>query len=232
MARDKIPDGQVLLPYNWNATRDVVPMVFRHPLQMVRSHSFRKLREKRGGRFLPTLIFLMLAPAFCVTQQTTLDLDGKSVNPLKSNAGQLVVLVFVREDCPISGRYAPTIQRISEEHQKDARFYLVFPDKSESPSDIRKYLRDFRYSIPGLRDPEHALVRQAHAQVTPEAAVFDAKGALVYHGRIDNLYEAYGRARSASTTHELEDAIQAALAGRAPSNKEVAGVGCYISNLP
>jgi hypothetical protein len=206
-------------------------MVFRHLLQMVKGHSFRKVREKWGGRFLPALLFLTLAPAFCAAQQTALDLDGKSVNPLKSNAGQLVVLVFVREDCPVSGRYAPTIQRISDEHQKDARFYLVFPDKSESPSDIRKYLRDFRYSIPGLRDPEHALVKQAHAQVTPEAAVFDAKGPLVYHGRIDNLYEAFGRVRSAPTTHELEDAIQAALAGRAPSNKEVAGVGCYISDL-
>jgi thiol-disulfide isomerase/thioredoxin len=206
-------------------------MVFRHLLQMVRSHSFRKLREKWGGPFLQTLIFLTLAPTFCVTQQTAVDLDGKTVNPLKSNAGQLVVLVFVREDCPVSGRYAPTIQRISEKHQNDARFYLVFPDKSESASDIRKYLRDFRYSIPGLRDPEHALVKKAHAQVTPEAAVFDAKGVLVYHGRVDNLYETFGRARSVPTTHELEDAIEAALAGRAPSNAEVAGVGCYISDL-
>jgi len=213
-----------------NAKQDVIGMVFPHLTQMLMGRSFRKL-QKWGGRFLMTLLFLALAPPFCAAQQTALDLDGKSVNPLQSNAGQLVVLVFVREDCPVSGRYAPTIQRISDEHQKDARFYLVFPDKSESPSDIRKYLRDFRYSIPGLRDPDHALVKQAHAQVTPEAAVFDAKGALVYHGRIDNLYESFGHARSATTTHELEDAIQAALAGRAPSNKEVTGVGCYISDL-
>jgi len=206
-------------------------MVFRHLLPMARERCFRKRRENWRSLFLPTLIFLMLAPAFCVPQQTALDLDGKTVNPIKSNAGQLVVLVFVRDDCPVSGRYAPTIQRISEEHRKDARFYLVFPDKSESPSDIRKYLRDFRYSIPGLRDPEHALVKEARAQITPEAAVFDAKGALVYHGRIDNLYEAFGRTRSAPTTHELEDAIAAALAGRPPSNAQVAGVGCYISDL-
>lgn len=198
---------------------------------MVKGHSFRRVREESGGVFLPTLLFLALVPVFCSAQQTALDLDGKRVDPLQSKTGRLVVLVFVREDCPVSGRYAPTIQRISAEHRKDARFYLVFPDKSELPSDIRKYLRDFRYSIPGLRDPMHALVKQAHAQVTPEAAVFDAKGALVYHGRIDNLYQTFGRARSEPTTHELEDAIQAALAGRAPATKEVAGVGCYISDL-
>ena len=218
----------MFLPYNANATRDAALMVFR---RIVKGHSFREVREESGGVFLPTLLFLTLVPALCSAQQTALELGGKGVNPLKSNAGQLVVLVFVREDCPVSGRYAPTIQRISDTHQKDARFYLVFPDGSESPSTIRNYLRDFGYSIPGLRDPEHVLVRRAHAQITPEAAVFDAKGALVYHGRIDNLYETFGRARPAPTTHELEDAIQAVLAGRAPAKKEVASVGCYISDL-
>ena len=203
-------------------------MVF--PSQVAMDRSLRK-RLNWSVHFLPTLLFLALASRFCPAQQTAFGLDGKSVDPLKLNAGELVVLVFVRQDCPISGRYAPTIQRISNEHQKDARFYLVFPDKSESPSDIRKYLLDFRYSIPGLRDPDHALVKQAHAQITPEAAVFDANGALVYHGRIDNLYQSFGHARSAPTTHELEDAIHSALTGRAPSNKEVAGVGCYISDL-
>jgi len=176
-------------------------------------------------------LLLSLAPAFCATQQTPLDLDGNAVNPLTSNASQSVVFVFVRGDCPISGRYAPEIQRISREHQKDARFYLVFPDKSETPQDIRKYLHDYGYSIAAVRDPDHVLVKQAHAQITPEAAVFDAKGALVYHGRIDNLYASFGHARSAPTTHELEDAIQAALAGRPPSKVEVGGVGCYISDL-
>jgi Redoxin len=177
------------------------------------------------------LAFLLLAPAFCAAQQTALDLDGNAVNPLTPNAGHSLVLLFVRRDCPISGRYAPTIQRISREYQKDARFYLVFPDKSETPQDIRKYLHDYGYSITAVRDPDHALVKQAHAQITPEAAVFDAKGSLIYHGRIDNLYASFGHARSAPTTHELEDAIQAAQAGRPPSNVGVTGVGCYISDL-
>ena len=205
--------------------------MFRHLSAVVKGHSVRRVREQPGLRLL-ALFLLTLAPVFGTAQQTALDLDRKRLDPLlKSNDGRLVVLVFVREDCPISGRYAPTIQRISDEHQKDVRFYLVFPDKSESPSTIQKYLHDFRYSIPGLRDPEHALVKQAHAQFTPEAAVFDAEGGLVYVGRIDNLYETFGRARTAPTTHELEDAIQAVLAGRAPAKKEVMGVGCYIADL-
>jgi hypothetical protein len=140
-------------------------------------------------------------------------------------------MIFVRRDCPISGRYVPTIQRISAEHRKNVQFLLVFPDKSDSAAEIRKYLREFRYSIPALRDPAHVLVKQAHAQFTPEAAVFDAKGGLVYDGRIDDLYVSFGRARPAPTTHELKDAIEAALAGRAAAKTEVGGIGCYISDL-
>lgn len=164
-------------------------------------------------------------------QHAALDLQGRNVDPIAASRGKLAVLVFVRRDCPISGRYAPTIQRVSDEHRSDTQFYLVFVDKAESPAQLSRYLRDFHYSIPALRDPEHFWVKRARAQITPEAAVFDRRGELVYHGRIDNLYEAIGRARPAPTTHELEDAIQAALAGHAPSVTEVGGVGCFISDL-
>jgi thiol-disulfide isomerase/thioredoxin len=215
--------------YNVNATPDVGLMVFPHRLQTRQACGFLKAGNCSVQFFL-ALVLLTTSPAFCAAQ-TALDLDGKPVNPLNSNAGRPVVLVFVGEDCPVSRRYAPTIQQISEEYQKIAQFYLIFPDNSESPSDIRKYLSEFHYSIPGLRDPEHALVQKARVQVTPEAAMFDGKGVLVYHGRIDNLYESFGHARSVPTTHELEDAIQATLTGRAPSKKAVPGVGCYISDL-
>ncbi|HZQ21034.1 MAG TPA: hypothetical protein VFA90_20340 [Terriglobales bacterium] len=167
----------------------------------------------------------------CFAQSSATDLNGRQFDPVKSNPGKVVVLIFVRRDCPVSGRYAPTIQRISGEHESAIRFYLVFPDKADSADQIREYLKNFRYSLPALRDPSHVLVKQAHAQITPEAAVFDGKGRLAYHGRIDDLYVAFGRARQSPTTHELEDAIAAALAGHSPAKQEVAGVGCYISDL-
>jgi redoxin len=175
-------------------------------------------------------IFICLSFPLCLGQ-SALDLAGRTINPVKANAGKVVVLVFVRRDCPISGRYAPTIQRISAEHEKEARFYLVFPDEDESAGDIQKYLHDFHYSLPALRDTNHNLVKEAHAQITPEAAVFSAKGELVYHGRIDDLFVTFGRARSEATTHELEDAIRTTMAGHLPARAEVAGVGCYISDL-
>src|SRR2546425_13257435 len=101
-------------------------MFFRRPFPLVRRPAFRSRREKSGSPFLPLLLFLTLAPALCMAQGTAFDLNGKSTDPLKSNAGKVVVLVFVRQDCPVSGRYAPVIQLASAQHPKDARFYLVF----------------------------------------------------------------------------------------------------------
>ncbi len=164
-------------------------------------------------------------------QASGLDFVGQPVDPVKSAAGKVTVLIFVRTDCPVSGRYAPTVQQISSRYRDEVRFWLVYPDKSESPEQIQKYLRDYGYKLPALRDPQHALVKQSRAEITPESAVFDRAGRLIYHGRIDNLYAEFGRARSSATSHELDDAIQSALTGKPLAKAYISGVGCYISDL-
>ncbi len=174
---------------------------------------------------------LLLCSALAAAQQSAVDLDGHAVNPLATDSGKIVVLVFLRRDCPVSSRYAPVIQQISKEYADRANFWLVYPDKSESPEAIRKYLQDYGYHLPALRDPEHVLVKLGHAQITPEVAVFDRGHQLVYDGRVDNWYVDLGRARPAATTHELDDAIRAAMAGKTVAKSEVRGVGCYISDL-
>ncbi len=153
------------------------------------------------------------------------------MNVFAGGSGKVAVLIFVRRDCPVSSRYAPVIQKISKEYSDRANFWLVYPDKSDSPQAIRKYLQDYGYRLPALRDPEHALVQLGHAQITPEVAVFDREHRLVYDGRIDDRYVDFFRERPAPTTHELDDAIRAVLAGKPVVKGEVRGVGCYISDL-
>jgi hypothetical protein len=174
---------------------------------------------------------LLACAGLAAAQQSALDLEGHAVNPLGVDSGKIVVLVFLRRDCPVSSRYAPVIQQISKQYSDRASFWLVYPDKSESPEAIRKYLQDYGYHLPALRDPQHVLVKLGHAQITPEVAVFDRGHQLVYAGRIDDWYVELGRARPAPTTHELDDAIRAALAGKIVAKSEVRGVGCYISDL-
>jgi thiol-disulfide isomerase/thioredoxin len=164
-------------------------------------------------------------------QVSAIDLRGNPVDPLKSSPGKVVVLIFVRTDCPISNRYAPTIQKLAADHAGKAAVFLVYPARAESAEMIRSHQRDFGYSLPALRDVQHSLVKLSHASITPEAAVFDASHRLIYHGRIDNLYQDFGHARSAPTTHELDDAISAAVTGKLQATDTAPAVGCYISDL-
>jgi thiol-disulfide isomerase/thioredoxin len=181
-----------------------------------------------------TLTYVLL---FCVSflpivaSQQTSDLAGSPVDPLKQSPGRIVVLVFVRTDCPLSNRYAPLIQELSVKYAHDSSFWLVFPGKSKSLEEIRSYLQEYGYKLTALRDPERVLAKKSEVKVTPEVAVFNAKRELIYHGRIDNLYVDFGHSRRAATTHELADAIEAASKGVPPRVASAAGVGCFISDL-
>ncbi len=194
---------------------------------------------EHGGR-----IYLMLVLAFLalgldcrpVTAQLStkgvVDLDGHPASPFLNANGKIVVLLFVRTDCPISNRYTPTIQEMSVHFAKQTKFVLVYPIRSESAEQIRKHLKEYGYKLPALRDPELQLVHAAQVKVTPEAAVFSADGRLMYHGRIDDWYADFGRARPAPTTHELYSALEAAIAGKMVAVASVPAVGCFLPDTP
>jgi thiol-disulfide isomerase/thioredoxin len=177
------------------------------------------------------LLAFLLSFSATGARQTVVDLRGSADKVLVEGRGKVLVFVFVRTDCPISNRYAPVIHQIQKQFGQAAIFRLVFPDKNEPADKIRKYLREYGYDILAIRDLDHALAKRTMARVTPEAAVFNAQAELVYHGRIDNLYERIGQARRAATTHELADAIQAAARGASPPVASVDGVGCFIADL-
>jgi thiol-disulfide isomerase/thioredoxin len=193
------------------------------------SRAFRRVSPCLLAIAAVLIFFVSILPIAAGRQ--ALDLGGSPKDPLKETPGKVVVLVFVRTDCPVSNRYAPLLQELSAKYGREAAFWLVFPDKNESPESIRYYLREYNYKLPALRDPEHALVKRSSAKVTPEAAVFNLKRDLIYHGRIDNLYRDFGKARRTATTHELADAIEAASHGMAPASAAAEGVGCFISDL-
>jgi thiol-disulfide isomerase/thioredoxin len=159
------------------------------------------------------------------------DLDGKTVNPFQHPNGKVIVFLFVRTDCPISNRYAPTIQELSKEYKKSAEFFLVYPVKSETAEEIRSHLLEFGYKLRALRDPDGELVKAAQTRVTPEAAVFRADGRLLYHGRIDDWYAEFGKARPAPSTHELSAALESSVTGKPVAVATMPAVGCFLPDV-
>lgn len=160
-----------------------------------------------------------------------LDLDGRPADPLKNPDAKMTVFLFVRTDCPISNRYAPEVRRLHDVFApRGVVFWMIYPDPDETPVAIRKHLEDYKFGGAALRDTRHALVKMTGVSVTPEAAVFKGSS-MVYRGRIDDRYADLGKMRSEATTHDLEDAIRATLAGK-KIPRSTRAVGCDIPELP
>ena len=174
-----------------------------------------------------------MAAAACAAggMDALVGLDGNLRNPFAS-ATRARVFLFVRADCPITNRYAPEWQRLSQEFgARGAEFWLVYPDPAATAQGIREHVAEYAFPGTVLRDPRHELVKLARVTIAPEAAVFDAAGRLMYHGRIDDRWVNPGKSRPAARTHDLEEAISAVLSGRAPALSETPAVGCWLADV-
>jgi thiol-disulfide isomerase/thioredoxin len=159
------------------------------------------------------------------------DLAGNVVQLFNTSSSKTTVLIFVRTDCPISNRYAPELERLYKEFASSAAFYLVYADATNTVDVIRKHMSEYGYTFGALRDPGHELVKLARARVTPEAAVFSARGQLLYHGRIDNRYVDFGKAMPQPTKRDLEEALQSVLAGKPVGVASTPAIGCFLADV-
>ena len=66
------------------------------------------------------------------------------------------------------------------------------------------------------------------ATATPEAAVLDRDGKVVYLGRIDDAYYGFGKRRSSATSQDLRDALDAVLDGKPVPHPRTTVLGCEI----
>ncbi len=148
-------------------------------------------------------------------------------------AVRATVLLFISTECPISSRYAPEMRRLHEKFaSRGVAFWLVYPNGAESDDVVDEHVAAF--GLPGrvVRDPGHALVRRAKVTVTPEAAVFDRAGRMLYRGRIDDRYVDFGVDRATPTRRDLDEALTAVLVGRRIAEPETTAIGCFLADLP
>ena len=165
-------------------------------------------------------------------EMALLDLDGQEVNPLRIEGGKVMVYIFIRRDCPIANRYAPTIHKLQERFEpQGVSFCLVYPDPNATPDLIRQHMQEYSHECQALRDPDHALALWAGANITPEAVVVLPDHDVAYRGRIDNRWVDFGTARPKPTTHDLEAALTSVLAGNPVAVPTTTAVGCFIDDL-
>jgi Redoxin len=158
------------------------------------------------------------------------DIDGVTREPLKVAKGHAEALFFVTNDCPVSNYYSHEIRRICDDYaQRGVGCSLVYTDATLTDEQAKKHAQEYGHgSYPKIVDRTHALVKAAGATITPTAVVVKADGSIAYRGRIDNSFAAIGVQRRVVTEHDVRDALDAVIAGRAVAKPEEPPIGCYI----
>ena len=136
------------------------------------------------------------------------------------------VFFFIATDCPIANRYAPEISRIAKSYAlKGVLLYRVYV--TAKPTEVVRHGQEFKLNFPAVLDSRRKLVQATGVKVTPEVAVLNSAGILVYRGRIDNQNIEHGSIRK-DYRRDLRVALDEVLAGKPVSQPEAAAIGCFL----
>lgn len=138
------------------------------------------------------------------------------------------VFVFVNTTCPLVQRYLPTLNSLEKQYRaKGVQFIAV--DSADEDSIVAMATLAVRHEaeFPFVKDFGGVCARALGVQRTPGVALLDGERTLVYRGRIDDQYR-LGGTRKEPSRAELQDAIEAVLAGKPVPTTETEVDGCPI----
>lgn len=97
-----------------------------------------------------------------------------------------------------------------------------YPD--DSKAELFKRWREKDYGFPYLIDENQSVAKAFDAVCTPDLFLFDQKGKLFYHGRLDDATRDNPRVKQ----HDLRNAIDALLANKEAPKEQIPCMGCSI----
>lgn len=140
-----------------------------------------------------------------------------------------VVYCFLGVECPVSNGYAPQMQRLAEKlAPQGVALVGVYSELDVTRPKAAAHGEEYRLKFPCLLDAHQSLARQAGIRRVLTTIVVDPEGNIIYRGRIDDRWSPEGKRRDVPRTHELEDAVEALLAGKAPAARETPAFGCPL----
>ena len=144
--------------------------------------------------------------------------------------GAATVVAFTCNHCPYALAWHDRLLDVARDYDdRGVRVLLVNPNDAERyPRDSFDAMKervadDGGWPAPYLRDESQEVARAYGARTTPDVFVVDGEGALRYRGAPDADYQDEGQ-RAAW----LREALDAAVAGRAPERAETEPVGCSV----
>jgi peroxiredoxin len=155
---------------------------------------------------------------------------GPPVGPDDYEGTPFFGVFFTCNHCPYAKAIEGRLIELERDYaDKGFRFVAIsandavtYPD--DSFANMKKRAEERGYRFPYLYDESQAVARAFGAVCTPDLYVFDRDRKLAYHGRLDDSPMDASKVKR----RELREALDALLAGRAPSAAQNPSIGCSI----
>ncbi len=161
--------------------------------------------------------------------ETVKTADGCELSLAAARGRVATVLVCMSIECPISNEFLPAINDVAARyHARGVHLIGINPNAGETLAAMGEYAREHKLGFPFAQDEGGKIARRLLFGVTPEVCVFDARGKIVYRGRIDDRYRSGGGRPGAKITPDLARALDEVIAEKPVSMARTKPVGCPI----
>lgn len=163
------------------------------------------------------------------------DIDGKDVARDDFKNAKALLIMFVCNHCPYVKHIQSGLVQLAKDYQsKGVAIVAISSNDAEKYTDdtfakMKDEARQNGYTFSYLYDETQAVAKAYRAACTPDFFLFDKNFKLAYRGQFDNA-----RPKNAEpvTGKDMRAALDALLAGRAPSADQAPSVGCNIKWKP
>ena len=221
---------------------DVGPIGFRYERQVHRgkfplvSMVFRR-KVRRMAHQSTMLALGTYAPDFALPCVAT----GKIARLADFADASALVVIFLCAHCPYVVHVRPELVRLHADFAgKGVAFVGITSNDiaqypQDAPAHTAEMAREAGITFPIHYDETQKVARAYDAACTPDFYVFDAQRRLAYRGQLDAsrpMRAADRPARGLQNGADLRAALDAILAGHAPSPEQKPSIGCNIKWKP
>ena len=167
------------------------------------------------------------APDFELTDVVT----GRPVSRRDVAGAKGMLVMFICRHCPFVKHVQNELAAIGRDYRGRGVGVVaisandVASHPEDSPTKLAYQAQELNFAFPYLFDESQQVARAYDAQCTPDFFLYDADGALVYRGQLDE-----GRPGNEIpvTGGDLRAALDALIAGRPISSEQRPSIGCNI----
>jgi len=141
------------------------------------------------------------------------------------------VVMFICNNCPYVKHIRGGLVQLANDYQSRGVGLVAISSNDvanypeDSPAKMAEEAKSAGYTFPYLYDATQAVAKAYRAACTPDFFLFDRGRRLVYRGQLDASRPGNG---IPVTGRDLRAALDAVLAGKAPSLLQTPSMGCNI----